>query len=244
MLSSMFDTAAALRIIYFLVRPITSFPAYKLGLIGENGEILRKPKTPEERAATSMLFRLIMRIRAFLSNIPLAQSKLGSYVSAYALVRECITNGVYDPTMEQLQESVDRISIMEEYANSEQILELCEEIANVTGAGTSTDKPVKRTSATFVVRRTTFDKFSKGKTKFKRWGKYLDLNDDTEQKIYDYATKNPRGILVLSDGERTKGIRYSKNGSGNWHGIKRKPKAIVESYLENQETEMEVVELC
>lgn len=244
MLSSMFDTAAALRIIYFLVKPITSFPAYKLGLIGENGEILRKPKTPEERSATSMLFRLIMRIRAFLSNIPMAQSKLGSYVSAYALVRECVTNGVYDPTAEQLKESIDRIAIMEEYANQDQLIELIEDIANVTGAGSSTDVPTKRSSASFVVRRSTYDKFAKGKTKFKRWGHYLDLNDDTEQKIYDYARKNPKGILVLSDGERTKGIRYSKNGSGNWHGIKRKPKAIVESYLDNLETEMEVVELC
>lgn len=250
MANGFIDTAIALRILYLLVVDIKTLPGYKLGLFGENGEILRKPKTSEEKNATSMLLRLVLRIRNFLSNVPLAQSKLGSYVSAYALVRECMEKDLYLPTVEQLSEQYVALehNVILEQVIDECVSELLEDApANASGSGVSTDAPAikKRAKATFMVKRETFDKFKNGKTKFRRWGHYLNIEDADEQKIYHYAKKNPKGILVLQDEEgRSKGIRYSKHGGGNWHGIKRKPKQVLESYIDSNEYDLEVIELC
>ena len=46
-------------------------------------------------------------------------------------------------------------------------------------------KKKKRKYETFKVSDDVFAKFRNGKTKFERWSKYLDLNDDSQRKIYD-----------------------------------------------------------
>jgi hypothetical protein len=107
--------------------------------------------------------------------------------------------------------------------------------ANSAGAGVSTDAPVKKSKivrrfAEFQVDDDTFGKFSKGKAKYRRWNQYLNLEDTSHKEIYDFAKKNPTGIIVLKDSKGTmKGIRYSRKGSGNWANIKRKPKQLAES---------------
>jgi hypothetical protein len=44
-----------------------------------------------------------------------------------------------------------------------------------------------------------FQRFQTGRNKFERWAKYLDLTDDNQKKIYDYARKNRGSVLVLRD---------------------------------------------
>ncbi len=44
-----------------------------------------------------------------------------------------------------------------------------------------------------------FQRFQTGRNKFERWAKYLDLTDDDQKKIYDYARKNRNSVLVLRD---------------------------------------------
>lgn len=246
------DNAIALRILWLLITPFENTDAYKLGLISANGDFLRKAKTPEENNATSMLHRLVWRIKKFINMVPGGSTRIGSMVAAYALVRECIERDNFLPALETLNESQttqldeDTLELIEEFMSA---LEEDGAIANVTGSAVSTNEPVarkkKRAKGTFKVSAPTFDKFKTGKAKFRRWGTYLNLDDDVEKEIYHYAKKNPRGILVLQDEQgRSKGIRYSKHGGGNWHGIKRKPKAVVENFLDAQDYNMEVVELC
>lgn len=86
-----------------------------------------------------------------------------------------------------------------------------EEIANVTGNSPTMAMPATakhpdemnpslfRRYKTFDVKRETFNKFQTGKTKFERWSKYLNLNDETEKSIYDYATRKPKSMVVLRD---------------------------------------------
>jgi len=254
MANGIFDAAIALRLLYLLTIDIKTLPGYKLGLFGENGEILKKPTTKEEKAATSMLLRLVMRIRSFLSNIPLAQSKFGKFASAYALVKECVDRDLFLPSEAELEtifEAIELDSTTDGQIN-ELVVQLFEDgIANVSGAAVATDTPAKmmkvgkRPKAEFSVSNDTFKKFGKGKTKFKRWGHYLNLEDENEQRIYHYAKKNPRGILVLKDEVgNAKGIRYSKHGGGNWHGIKRKPRQVVESYIEQDLFDLDCIDLC
>jgi hypothetical protein len=245
------DNIIALRILWLLITPFEKTDAFKLGLIDDQGTFLRKAKTPAEVNSSSMLHRLVWRIKKFINMVPGGSTKIGSLVAAYALVRECIERDTYLPETEQLNESYmatpvepfDMDLIKHFFAIMEDGVP-----TNVTGNAVATDTPkikARRAKGTFTVKRETFDKFKSGKAKFRRWGHYLNLDDDVDREVYHYAKKNPRGILVLQDEEgRTKGVRYSKHGGGNWHGIKRKPKQVVESYLNDLDTEMEVIDLC
>lgn len=225
MIPAFVDTAIALRILYLLVTPIEKLPAFKLGLIGPNGEILRKAKTQEEKSSTSMLLRLVLRIRSFLSNIPLAQSKLGKFASAYALVRECELKQDYNPSLEQLSESLTRIE-----EDTDKHFQLLEEVevfkflwedapANCAGAGVSTDTPTKSSGLakrkTFEVAPGSFDKFKPGKVRIKRIGSSLNLEDAVDQRVLQ-AAKSPHNVLVLKDNAgRAKAIKYTKKNPSN-----------------------------
>jgi hypothetical protein len=44
-----------------------------------------------------------------------------------------------------------------------------------------------------------FRRFETGRNKFERWGKYLDLADDEQQSLYNYAKKNPKHTVILRD---------------------------------------------
>jgi hypothetical protein len=103
------------------------------------------------------------------------------------------------------------------------------EIANVAGDGavsmppTAVNTKKKRKSMVFSVTPKVYDAFRRGKTKFERWIKYLDLNDESQKPIYDFARKNPKGIIVIKNsvtGE-VRAIRYNRHGSGNWHKISK-----------------------
>ena len=119
--------------------------------------------------------------------------------------------------------------------------QFAEEIANVTGtgvAGTGDDsstvvvrKSGKRRLFTYNVEPQLFDKFRRGKKKYEKWSKYLDLEDEVQQGIYTTAMKNPKGIIVMKNSEtgEVRAIRYSRTGGGNWHKISRGLKEGVES---------------
>jgi len=233
------DNIAALRILWLLVTPFESYDAYKLGLIDANGNRIKKAKTPEEVAATNMLFRLVWNIKRFVNLVPGGSSKLGSMVAAYALVKECIDTDNYTPSTEQLTEAYDETYADEEI--EELLVSIIEDApANATGSAVSTNVPTgRRKVGKFICTDSTFDKFSNGKAKFRRWASYLNLEDEHEKKVYDFAKKHPRGILILSNARgQTKGIRYSKTGGGNWHGISRKPKQIVEAAIVEYDIEV------
>jgi hypothetical protein len=45
-----------------------------------------------------------------------------------------------------------------------------------------------------------FRRFSPGRNKFERWSKFLDLNDETQKELYDYAKKNGgKNKIILRD---------------------------------------------
>lgn len=108
-----------------------------------------------------------------------------------------------------------------------------EEIANVTGravAGTGDDSSTvvvrrsgKRKLFTYNVEPKLFDMFRRGKKKYEKWAKYLDLEDEAQADIYKTAMKNPKGIIVMKNSEtgEVRAIRYSRTGGGQWHKISR-----------------------
>jgi len=81
----------------------------------------------------------------------------------------------------------------------------------------------KKKKEQFSVTPETWDKFRKGKMKFERWSKYLDLKDESQKKIYDYAKRHHNGALVLQNAVTgaLRGVRYNQNGGGRWGNIQR-----------------------
>ena len=93
------------------------------------------------------------------------------------------------------------------------------------------NKKKKRKSETFKVSDDVFAKFRNGKTKFERWSKYLDLSDDSQRKIYDYARKTHQGILILQNAETGvfRGLRFNRNGGGQWGKLTRMKEQVIQT---------------
>ena len=84
---------------------------------------------------------------------------------------------------------------------------------------------------TFKVTDDCFNKFRNGKTKFERWSKYLDLGDESQKRIYDWAKRNHKGVIVLQNATTgaVRGIRYNRNGGGQWGKLTR----VKEQFMRN-----------
>lgn len=66
----------------------------------------------------------------------------------------------------------------------------------------------------FEVPAEVFRKFDTGRNKFERWSKYLDLADENQKSIYDYATRNTQSVVVLRD-STTGAMRAIRRRSAN-----------------------------
>jgi len=103
-----------------------------------------------------------------------------------------------------------------------------EEIANVAGDGAVSMPPTakrvkKRKSKTFNVSPALFDMFRRGKKKFEKWSKYLNMEDEGHRALYSWAVKNREGVIILQNsvtGE-VRAIRHNRMGGGQWHKISR-----------------------
>ena len=88
-----------------------------------------------------------------------------------------------------------------------------------------------RKCETFKVSDDCFHKFRNGKTKFERWSKYLDLKDESQKKIYDFARRHHRGNIILQNATtgQVRGIRYNRTGGGQWGQIQRVKEQFIKS---------------
>ena len=73
-------------------------------------------------------------------------------------------------------------------------LEKKEDIANVAGDGAVSMPPTakkvkKRKSKQFNVSPALFDMFRRGKKKFEKWSKYLNMEDEGHRALYSWAVK-------------------------------------------------------
>jgi len=249
-MSRIVDNLIAYRILSMLVTPFDKTPAYRLGIIDEKGKILRKMaelRTDEERTAYTYLHRLVFNLKRILIKLPGGDSRLKNIVAAFFLIKECYEKNDSTAMLEEkciviLQKLEEKnITLVEEELMIEEFMFLNEEgegPANVTGANVSTNIPVTRMKsgrryAAFVVNDEIFKRFKKGKKKFSQWKEYLNLEDEGEQLIYKYATKNPKGILILKNGQNQKAIRFNRNGGGKWHKVQRNRKPTTEMQIED-----------
>ena len=97
-----------------LATPFNEWDAYKLGIIDERGNVLRKRKTlnlAKERKAFGVFDVLVLNIKKLIEKVPLGKTRTASYVAALYLMREwnhfsdssLLTEDITD---EQLDESI------------------------------------------------------------------------------------------------------------------------------------------
>lgn len=237
-MSSLVDNLIAYRFLTLLVKPFPETDAYKLGIIDENGNNLIKArdlKTSEQKNAYNYLHRLTFNLKRLLNKLPGGESKLKNIVAAMFLLKECYNSRTYQIDEKDLQRIIDLLEdgviLAEEQLMVEDFFLAEDMAANVTGTMVSTDQPVihrRRKFAKFIVNDEVYSKFAKGKTKFRRWSEYLNMEDEGQQAIYNFAKKNPKGIIILQNGTHTKAIRFNRNGGGSWSKVKRQGRVVAE----------------
>lgn len=148
MASRIVDNLLAFKILSMLVKPFKETEAFKLGIVDENGKVLKKAstlQTTEERDAYNYLTRLVFNLKRILMKFPGGENKLKSIIAAYWLVKECYEKKSSTSLLEEkylaLLETIEKNNIV---LVEEEILvtKFFEEIANVTGAAVSTNEPV------------------------------------------------------------------------------------------------------
>ena len=247
-MTAIVDNLIAYRVLSMLVKPFNETDAYKLGIIDEKGTNLIKSRdftTTEQRDSYTYLHRLVFNLKKILNKLPGGESKTKNIVAAFFLVKEAYQDrrvNVNEHDLESLIRQLDEgLTLVEEQLIVEDYL-LCEDgVAAGPAAGpanvsmpasgpskVSTDVPVIKRKpkrfARFVVNNEVFNRFSGGKAKFRKWNEYLNLEDEGERIIYEYARKNPNGVIILQNGKDTRAIRFNRKGGGNWSKIKRTKK--------------------
>lgn len=82
------DTVYAFRFLRLLTTPWTKTGAYKMGLIDENGRVIRKPETSEEKSKYNIFHKLVFNIKRLLNVIPFGKTTIASYLAALYLIKE------------------------------------------------------------------------------------------------------------------------------------------------------------
>ena len=93
------DLFVAYRFLRILTTPWEDQEAFKLGIIDQNGRLLKKAnelKTPEEKKSFTLLHRLIFNLKRILHKIPGVRTKIGTYATALFLLKQHFTNQVED----------------------------------------------------------------------------------------------------------------------------------------------------
>lgn len=74
-----------------LVTPFSEWEAYKLGIIDERGNVLKKRRElrrQEERRAFGVFDVLVLNLKKLLERLPAGQTRIASYAAALWLIRE------------------------------------------------------------------------------------------------------------------------------------------------------------
>ena len=113
------DLFVTYRFIKLLVTPFEKTDAYRLGIIDENGHrvMVTEPQrvgivqrtvpkpllTSEERAAYTVLHKLVFNIKRIFAKVPGLRTKLGTYAAALFLLKDTFKESVDDPDIFEKQ---------------------------------------------------------------------------------------------------------------------------------------------
>ena len=102
------DLFVTYRFLKLLTTPFEKQEAYKLGIIDENGNRIKKPKstkpavelaTSELKNAYTILHKLVFNIKKIFAKVPGLRNKVGTYAAALFLLKDTFKESVDDPDM-------------------------------------------------------------------------------------------------------------------------------------------------
>lgn len=227
-MAAIVDNLIAYRVLSMLVKPFPETDAYRLGIIDAAGKNLIKArdfKTSEQKDAYTYLHRLVFNLKKLLNKLPGGDNMTKNLVAAFFLIKESYPNRSTTIDESRLAAIIklldDGVILAEEQLVVQDFMLMEDGIANVTGAGVSTDAPViRRRFARFKVEdESLFNKFTSGKSSGRSIRSYLNLEDSVQRSIYEFARKNPDSVVVLHNNKREKAIHVSSDSA--WSKVKR-----------------------
>ena len=102
------DLFVTYRFLKLLTTPFDKQDAYKLGIIDEKGNRIKKPKstkpavelaTSELKNAYTILHKLVFNIKKIFAKVPGLRTKVGTYAAALFLLKDTFKESVDDPDM-------------------------------------------------------------------------------------------------------------------------------------------------
>ena len=102
------DLFVTYRFLKLLTTPFEQQDAYKLGIIDEKGNRIKKPKstkpavelaTSELKNAYTILHKLVFNIKKIFAKVPGLRTKVGTYAAALFLLKDTFKESVDDPDM-------------------------------------------------------------------------------------------------------------------------------------------------
>ena len=102
------DLFVTYRFLRLLTTPFEKTDAYKLGIIDDKGNRIRKPKstkpavelaTSEQQNSYTILHKLVFNIKKLFAKVPGLRTKTGTYAAALFLLKDTFKEHVEDPHM-------------------------------------------------------------------------------------------------------------------------------------------------
>jgi hypothetical protein len=90
------DSIIAYRVLKLLVTPFDKTDAFKMGIIDDKGNELKRMRdlnTVQERDAYTLLHRLVYRLKRIIEKVPIANKQIVSLAAAYSLIKESLEEG-------------------------------------------------------------------------------------------------------------------------------------------------------
>jgi hypothetical protein len=219
-----------------LVTPFNKTKAFELGIVDENGKILKRRRdleTKEEKEAYTLSDTLIWNIKKLMGKIPGGKSRLASYAAALWLIKE--QQDGYKITEEELElQFFDQFEKM--YNNDlefdSRILKKFENVLNEEdapttnmGGGNIATRGIpllKKLPKGLVMRKfggidvfaldpIHFQKSRLGKKKYTRYSNYVG-EDEVGEYIRAFARKYPKKPIIVMDSS-TGCMQYLRHGS-------------------------------
>lgn len=183
----------AFKFVRLLSQDWTDTEAYEEGIIDENGKVIKKNLTTDEKRVYTKFHKLVFNIKRMLEKFPLGKHAVSRYATALLLLKESTE---YNENIEQA--FYDYLS---EQGNNDNDINLLKEETMTTGIDMGVHKKKEETfagSKVFDCDSDTFQNCRLGKKKYARYKTYVG-EDEIGQEIKAYALKNPKKQIVLRD---------------------------------------------
>jgi hypothetical protein len=206
------DTYIVYKFIKLVSSPWKNWEAYRLGIIDDEGTILKKRrKSTEEKNNFTLFHRLTRNIKRLIEKMPGGKTKIGKAVAAYFLLREELIR--MGSNKKQINEVF--MKYLKEESEPEVVLMMESAIDNDFGitfedAITTADIAIVPTPMVsdpdgkamgmyyYTCSTDVYNKCMKGKRKTGRWQQYLE-GDERAEGIKNWAKLNAKSGIMIQD---------------------------------------------